>query len=286
MSGAASPAEGAPATTPGHDPAEAWDGLAVTRAGAGPGVLWVHGYTMRAAVWRPVWTELPGWRHLGLDLPWHGASRALRAGEDLAALADTVVAHALGEGVRHVAALSFGTVLAFEMAVRHPEAFASWTLSAPAVAGMPHEPAVARRYADLAVLYRRRGPGPHMTGAWMACPPAIFAGAAARPAVHERLRRLIDAHRWDELAATGMRALVDRAQQPAELAVVPAPVLALVGDDDLYTHRACARSVAAAAPRGRLRTLPGTGHLPPLEEPAAAAAVIGDQLRAAEGAGA
>lgn len=266
----------------GRQPAPSWEGLAVTRAGSGPGVLWLHGYTLRAEVWRPVWAELPGWRHVGVDLPWHGASRALRADESLSAVADTVVGHALAEGVRHVVALSFGTVLAFEMAVRHPTAFSSWTLTAPAVAGMPHEPDVAQRYADLTILYRRRGPGTHMTHTWMACPPAIFAGAAARPTVHDRLRRLIDRHRWDELAGTGMRALVARPQTPNELAVVPAPVLALVGEEDLFTHRACARSVAAAAPAGVLRTLPGTGHLPPLEEPAAAAAVIGGHLCAAD----
>lgn len=247
-------------------------------------MLWLHGYTLRSAVWQPLWAELPAWGHLGVDLPWHGQSRALRAGESLAALADTIVAHALAERVRHVVALSFGTVVAFEMAVRHPGAFASWTLAAPAVAGMPHEPSVAQRYAELAALYRRRGPGPHMTRTWMACPPAIFAGAAARPDVHERLRRLIDRHAWEELAGAGMRALVERPQQPAELAVVATPVLALVGDADLYTHRACARSVSAAAPGGVLESLPGTGHLPLLEEPAAAAAVVGEHLRAADAA--
>ncbi|MGB4836918.1 MAG: alpha/beta fold hydrolase, partial [Nostocoides sp.] len=111
-----------------------WDELAIHATGDGPGVLWLHGYTMRAQVWEPLWALLPGWRHLGLDLPWHGESRDLRAGEELGALADTVVQHLSAQGVNHVVALSFGTVLAAEMAIRHPGAVASWVLAAPALA--------------------------------------------------------------------------------------------------------------------------------------------------------
>jgi pimeloyl-ACP methyl ester carboxylesterase len=259
----------------------AWDGLAVTEQGAGPAVLWLHGYTMRAEVWRAVWRQLPGWRHVGLDLPWHGRSRPLRPGEDLAGLADTVVAGARAAGVRHLAALSLGTVLATEMAVRHSDAFLSLTLSAPALAGMPHEPAVARRYADLAALYRRSGAGPHMTALWMSYPPAIFAGVAARPAVDAGLRAVVDRHRWRELPEGGMQRLLERPQRAGDLARVAASVLVLVGDGDLLFHRACARSIVAATPSASLRVLPGTGHLAPLEEPAAAAAVIEAHLLAA-----
>ncbi|HEY0640452.1 MAG TPA: alpha/beta hydrolase, partial [Pseudonocardiaceae bacterium] len=207
-----------------------WDGLAVTVRGDGPGVLWLHGYTMRAEVWRPVWAHLPGLRHVGLDLPWHGASRPARDGETLAGLAATVTAAALATGVRHVVALSFGTVLAVEMAAARPDAFRSWTLAAPALAGMPHEPAVRQRYLDLARLYREAGPGRHLTRLWMSHPPAIFAGVAARPAVHSALAAVIDRHRWDELRGDGMRALVRRPQRAAALAGLRAPLLVLTGD--------------------------------------------------------
>ena len=131
-----------------------WDGLSVTEVGDGPGVLWLHGYTMRSDVWQPLWGKMPGWRHVGLDLPWHGASRGLRDGETLAMLADSVVAYTASASVSHVVALSFGTILATEMAVRHPDACDSWTLAAPSLAGMPHEPAVTRRYLDLYEMYR------------------------------------------------------------------------------------------------------------------------------------
>lgn len=255
-----------------------WDGLTVSSSGTGPSVLWLHGYTMRSEVWEPLWERLPGWRHLGLDLPWHGSSRDLREGEDLASLADTVVAHARAHDVAHVVGLSFGTVLASEMAIRHPGAAASWLLVAPALAGMPHEPAVAQRYRDLATTYAELGPGPHLTELWMATPPAIFAGVNLRPEARRRVRSLVDRHRWRELASEGMRPLVSRTQHPAELATIEGELHVAVGEVDLLTHRACARSLELRA-GARLHRLPGCGHLPLLEDPVRSATLVDAVLR-------
>jgi pimeloyl-ACP methyl ester carboxylesterase len=255
-----------------------WDGLAVSATGTGPSVLWLHGYTMRSEVWEPLWALLPGWRHLGLDLPWHGSSRDLRDGEDLAALADTVVAHARVHGVEYVVALSFGTVLASEMAIRHPDAGACWLLAAPALAGMPHEPPVAQRYRDLATAYADRGPGPHLTELWMSTPPAIFAGVNARPRVRERVRALVDRHQWRELAGEGMRPLVSRTQRPAELAAIGGELHVAVGQLDLLTHRACARSLELEA-GARVHRMPDCGHLPLLEDVVGAATLVEGVLR-------
>jgi pimeloyl-ACP methyl ester carboxylesterase len=257
-----------------------WDGLSLTEVGEGPGVLWLHGYTMRASVWEPLWRHLPGWRHLGIDLPWHGASRDLRPGEDLAMLADTVVTNAIAASVTHVVALSFGTVLATEMAVRHPDAFDSWALAAPALAGMPHEPAVEQRYRDLGALYAAEGAGTHMADLWMSVPPAIFAGVNDRPETQAWLRAVIDRHEWRELADADMRRLVTRTQGPVEFAAVRVPVHLVVGERELLTHRACARSIAAAAPAAVVHVMRGCGHLALLEEPAAAAALLGEHLQA------
>jgi pimeloyl-ACP methyl ester carboxylesterase len=211
---------------------------------------------------------MPGWRHIGLDLPWHGNSRDLLPGEDLSTLADTVVANAAAASVAHVVAMSFGTVLATEMAVRHPDAFDSLTLVAPSLAGMPHEYAVQQRYRDLAALYAAAGPGSHMTDLWMSVPPAIFAGVNARPETREWIRGLVDRHEWRELRSADMRQLIRRDQRPAELAAVTAPVHVVVGERELLTHRACARSIAAAVPTAVVHQIPGCGHLPLLEEPA------------------
>ena len=256
----------------------AWDGLAVSATGSGPAVLWLHGYTMRSEVWAPLWERLPGRRHLGLDLPWHGSSRDLRDGEDLATVADTVVAHARLHGVESVVGLSFGTVLASEMAIRHPDAAASWLLVAPALAGMRHEPPVAQRYRDLAATYAARGPGPHLTELWMTTPPGIFAGVNARPQVRQRVRAIIDRHEWRELAGDQMRSLASRAQHTAELSSVEGELHVVVGELDLLTHKACARSLELEA-GARVHRMPGCGHLPPIEDPVGAATLIEGILR-------
>ena len=255
-----------------------WDGLAVSATGSGPSVLWLHGYTMRSEVWAPLWERLPGWRHLGLDLPWHGSSRELGDGEDLAALADTVVAHARLHGVEHVVGLSFGTVLASEMAIRHPDVAACWLLVAPALAGMRHEPPVAQRYRDLASTYAARGPGPHLTELWMTTPPAIFAGVNARPDVRRHVRALVDRHQWRELPGEGIRPLVSRTQQPAELAIIEGELHVASGERDLLTHKACARSLELEA-GARVHRMPDCGHLPLLEDPVGAATLVEGVLR-------
>ncbi|WP_433252696.1 alpha/beta fold hydrolase [Streptosporangium sp. CA-135522] len=266
----------APATT------DDWDGLAVTaRQGRDAGVLWLHGYTMSSAIWPRLWRHLPDRGHVAVDLPWHGRSRPLRAGEDRAALADLLVDRALKAGVRHIVALSFGTVLALEMALRHPGAFGSWTLAAPSYAGGPQERAIERHYLDLALLRRNAGSDAPMTALWMSCRP-IFGGIAARPTAHSALADVIGRHAWDELDGIGMRRLLEPRQPVTRLSAVAAPFLVLVGDGEIPAHRACAETIAAAAPGGLLRTLPGTGHLALLEEPRAALEIVGAHLAGAD----
>ena len=249
------------------------DGRRVQRAGNGPAVLWIHGYTMRSDIWAPSWRELPGWTHIGVDLPWHGESRPARPGEDLASLADTLAVLASELGVRHVVALSFGTIVAVEMALRHPDSFSSLVLSGPALAGMSHGPGVEARYRQLARLFAERGPGSHMTRLWMSSPPEIFAGVQRRPEALAWVEPIIARHSWDELSDGGMRRFVGSPQHAADLASVRSRIRILMGERDLLHSRACARSIGAAATNVAVLEVPGGGHLAPLEDPAGFAAL-------------
>jgi 2-succinyl-6-hydroxy-2,4-cyclohexadiene-1-carboxylate synthase len=261
------------------------DGLAVReRPGAAPGetVLWFHGYAMDSSVWTALWDLLPGWRHVGLDLPGHGASRPLRPGEDLRSLAATIAAWAVEHRVRHLAGLSFGTILALEVAMQAPAAFERIVLGAPALAGGAHDPGVERRYEDLARLHAERGPGPHLARLWMQAPPDLFRCARDRPLLWLHLFWLACRHRWDELggAGTGMLALTTPHQDPACLAAVRARTLVAVGEHDLAAYKATAALVAATIPGCERRDLPGTGHLCLIEEPEVAATAIEAHLAA------
>ncbi|MDQ4095910.1 MAG: alpha/beta hydrolase [Actinomycetota bacterium] len=255
------------------------DGL-VARHVPGPGerVLWIHGYTMDSSIWRELWGLLPAWDHLGLDLPGHGASRPIHDAEDLPALAGRVGELALRHGVRHVCALSFGTMLAVEMAIRHPGAFDTVVLAAPALAGGPQDAAVAQRYRELALLYRQKGSGPHMAELWMRSPPHTFKGIDARPQVREHMERLATRHPWRELEGLAMLRLTNPPQTEDQVRTISSEVLVLVGEDDMPAFRQCADMIAGWVPSGRRVDLAGLGHLCCLEAPEIAAPLIHDHL--------
>src|SRR4029077_8416311 len=62
-------------------------GLGTRSTGSGPTVLWIHGYTLDSSLWADLWQRLPGYRHIGVDLPGHGSSGPVPAGLTLPALA-------------------------------------------------------------------------------------------------------------------------------------------------------------------------------------------------------
>jgi pimeloyl-ACP methyl ester carboxylesterase len=262
------------------DLVDAGDGLVASASGDGDGdaILWFHGYTMDASVFDELWRALPGRRHVGLDLPGHGRSRPLRADDDLATLARTVADFARRTGIRQLVGLSFGTLLATHVAAVAPDDVASLVLAAPGLAGAAHDPLVERRYIELAMLYHRRGAGPHMTELWMRSPPDIFRHAVARAPLAARLRAVIDRHRWLELESFAMRDLVAPVQDHALLARIRARTLVLIGDSELDAHRACARLIGEAVPDCAVEVLPDAGHLALLETPAAAAARIAEHV--------
>jgi 3-oxoadipate enol-lactonase len=77
-----------------------------------------------------------------------------------------------------------------------------------------------------------------------------------------------------------MRQLVTRTQVPGDLGAVRAPISVIVGDEDLLTHKACARSLASSNPNVSMVVMQGCGHLPLLEEPDSAASLIATHLTA------
>lgn len=256
------------------------EGLHVHMGGEGDeSVLWFHGYTLDSSVFEPVWRLLPGRRHLGLDLPGHGRSRTLRSNESLVELAGEIAAAAQQHGIRHLVGLSFGTVVALQVALMRPDAFSTLVLAAPGLTGGPEEPEIQQRYLELGLLYRRLGPGPHMTRLWMSCPPDIFRFVLGNPSLTERLQRVIDRHRWSELANMGMLGLTRPAQTAGSLAAVRARTLVLVGEHEIPAHRECAAILGESIPGCDIALLPDGGHLAMLEQPESAAQAIEEHLR-------
>lgn len=126
------------------------------------------------------------------------------------------------------------------------------------------------------------------------------------PAIYHRVTGLYTADRRAYYAYPNLRALTTLMQQDAQhldldgLAVyfgrmpdidirhwlprIEVPVLALTGDADPIVPPEQARQIAEGVPHGTLRELPGAGHLPFAERPAAYAGIMQEWLLRYSGA--
>ena len=89
------------------------------------------------------------------------------------------------------------------------------------------------------------------------------------------MRRII-LRQKPETVAADLAALRDRADSRPVLAGIAIPTLVVVGAEDTLTPPADAEAMAAAIPGAKLTTIPGAGHLSPMERPGAVAAALGD----------
>jgi pimeloyl-ACP methyl ester carboxylesterase len=255
------------------------DGIAAQgTTSSGEPVLWLHGYTMDATVWEELWNRLPDRRHIGVDLPGHGRSRALRPQDDLRSVAADLGRVSLACGVRSLVALSFGSLMALEIAACYPAGFDRIVLAAPSFGGGPTDRHAQRMNQELMRLFREKGPGPWMTKLWMTSPPDIFTGAAKNPDLWRRLLELVERHRWQELLDGKMQRFTGFRQSERQLMAIQADVLVVLGEHDMPAFRRAGQILARTLPRCRVHYMPNTGHLCLLEAPAAAAALIAEHL--------
>lgn len=253
----------------------------VESTGRGPAVLWIHGYTMDRTLWQPLLELLPGFRHVCVDLPGHGRSGPLSAGETLPGLAARVAAIAEAEEARRVVALSFGSAVALQLAASYPELVSRLAIAAPTISGARPAAGVIARERQLAMLYRMTGAGAQMTRLWMSSPPDIFLGAQDHPELQGRLRAVIDGHSWAEITSGAMRSLGEYVHTDAELGRIRAATLVLIGDRDMPAFRANASRLAAVLPHCTVVTMADAGHLCLLERPGQAAAPLAAHLSGA-----
>ncbi|GGS93556.1 3-oxoadipate enol-lactonase [Planobispora rosea] len=253
-------------------------GLAVHRCGSsGPGVLWIHGYTMDSTLWKPLWDLLPGFRHIGVDLPGHGASGVLPPGLTLPELADRLAGVAGDHGADRVVGLSFGTISALQLAVDHPEVTRALVVAAPGLNGGALDPAAGRRRRELTALARMGAGGDVLADLWMSSPPDIYTGTLRHPQVRARIRAVVSRHSWQELRGDGMRTLVSHPQL-GDLHRIEARTLVVSGTEDMEAFLRNAATIHRSVPGCRRLDVPGAGHLPLLECPEAVAGPLAAHL--------
>lgn len=254
-------------------------------AGSGPAVLWIHGYTMDSSIWARLWERLPGWRHIGVDLPGHGQSPPLLPGQTLAGLADQVAELCAATAARRVVGLSLGSCVALQLAADHPDLVGRLIVGAPTIAGAPSEPGTAERHRELRLLRRmapamsKRVPaGELLADLWMHSPPDIFRGTEAHPELRSRLREVIVRHRWEELATGALGSVAAAVHSDDDLRRITAATLVFCGDEDMPTFIANADRLGRVLPDCRVAPVRAAGHLCLLERPAEVTAELAAQL--------
>lgn len=252
--------------------------MATRSAGSGPPVLWIHGYTMDSSTWAPLWELLPGWRHVGVDLPGHGGSGPMPAGMTLPQLAAAIADIARAEGARRMVALSFGSLAAVQLAVDDPGLIDRLVLAAPTLGGSAPDPLARRRYQELMMLRRLAGTGDALVDLWMRSPPDIFRGTERHPRLRAELRSVIARHAWRELENGAMQTLTAGRHTPTELRRITARTLVVTGREDMPAFVDNARLLGELVGDCRRLTVDRAGHLPLLERPEAVAPAIADHL--------
>lgn len=251
-----------------------------TAVGTGDKVLWIHGYTMDSSLWSELWHHLPGFHHIGIDLPYHGAAQAPSEAFTMPDFARMIGELALSQGVKHVIGLSLGAVLALQVATELPDAFKTITLGSASLSHGPNDPQAGPHYWRVIALLQQRGVGPWLTKQWMQYPPDIFKGAANHPELWQRLEQVIDRHSWAEMKVPFMTKLTQYRQidNMDRIAAIQSPTLLIVGDDEMPAFKHAASMLQQTLPNCRCEYLPNAGHLCLLEQPLASARLIEEFL--------
>ena len=255
--------------------------------GQGPPLVLLHGVSLMAAAWAPLFAELPGIRLLAVDLPGHGLSdpvhyRRGEVREHARRLIDDIL-NALGLGQAPVVGHSLGGMFALWHAAGSERISELVAVGVPAVAlpgarvRMPLSPLTVRglgaavlRSPSPRVLYRRllaQGLG----AAEVKAAPASLIDALSLSAQRPDNARTV---------ASLMHA-IDRFRRPrpesvltgAELAAISIPTAFILGSDDPYLTPEDARPSIEEIPTAKVYEM-DAGHGPWLVDPVHVAHLI------------
>lgn len=247
------------------------------RAGAGPRLVLVHGFTQTSRCWGPLAGDLARTHEVvGVDLPGHGGSGGLQA--DLPEAA-ALVGEAGGRAI--YLGYSLGGRVLLHLALARPDLVRGLVLIG-VTAGIedPVERA-ARRAADEERAAHLEEVGVKaFLEEWLAQP--LFAGLPPEAACRAERRRNTVAG-----LAGSLRRCGTGTQEPLwdRLAGLGPPTLVVAGANDVRFAALGRRLADRVGPGARLALVAGAGHAAHLERPAATLAVLRPWLSTLEGQG-
>ncbi|MGB0091034.1 MAG: alpha/beta hydrolase [Solirubrobacteraceae bacterium] len=244
--------------------------------GSGPPLVLLHGVSLSAAAWAPLFRALSGWRLLAVDLPGHGLSDPIvyRRGyvrERACRLIDDIL-DALELHQAPVVGHSLGGMLALWHAATGAERISRLVaIGDPAVAlpgvrvRMPLS-LLTVRGVGVAVL---RSPSPRFIYRRLLAQGLGYAEVAAAPDSLLEALRLSTRRPENARTVASLMHAIDRFRRPrpesvltgAELAAIPTATMFIWGSDDPYLSPQGARLSIEQIPTATLHELPG-GHGP------------------------
>ena len=248
----------------------------VREIGKGPAVILVHGYPLDGAMWSGVARALSTqFRVLKPDLPGRGNTEAPAPDgiEGYADFLETIVGSL--EGPVGLAGFSFGGYISLAFLKRRPEKVRALAL-VDTRAAADDDAGKAKREETIAAV-RANGVAPFLE----AMPGKLLSPESlARRDLVERVERIISRQKPETVEAD-LAAMRDRPDSAGFLGEISIPTLVAVGERDVLTPPADSEAMAAAIPGARLVTIPGAGHLTPMERPKAVAQALAEFFGAA-----
>jgi 3-oxoadipate enol-lactonase len=239
--------------------------------GDGPAVLLVAGQGMTVDGW---WATIPvlarSFRVIAFDNRDTGRSARVRWPYSVAQMAHDAVAvlDAAGEQHAHVYGISLGSLVAQEVALRHPDRVQALVLGASSAGGFAAYKPSSSSFAQT-FLVRAGAMGPE-EAQWAAVPYTY--GEKTRRFHPERIVADI-AHRAssppEPLAYMHQAAAVAAHDAYDRLNQMVAPTLVVHGEHDVFVPPANALVLAERIPGAQLQLWPDAGHLYPIDEPRA-----------------
>jgi pimeloyl-ACP methyl ester carboxylesterase len=242
----------------------------VREEGKGPAVVLVHGYPLDGDMWSEVSRRLaPKFRVLRPDLP----SRRDTPHPTQPSMAEyagwvAAVVDAAG-GKAGIAGFSMGGYVLFELLRARPEAVAAAAFVDTQAGSDDGEGRQNRNRA----IFTAREMGPSAVSEGM-IPKLLSVAGRKRGDLAARVRGIVRRQNPNSIE-NDLLAMRDRADSLPSLAAVRVPALVVVGSEDAITPPARADEIARGIPGAELVTIPGAGHLSPMEDPDAVAAALG-----------